>query len=46
MCIPLWLLPRTTAYKRIENDRYHFYVGFSLPLLGTLLSYSGNLSAD
>lgn len=46
MRIPLWLLPRTTAYKRIENDHYHFYVGFSLPVLGTLLSYSGNLSAD
>jgi hypothetical protein len=41
--IPLWLLPRTRAYKRIEDGLYHFYVGFSLPLLGNLLSYSGAL---
>lgn len=42
--VPLMLLPRTTAYKRIEQGRYQFYVGFSLPLLGTLLSYSGTLT--
>ncbi|MBB4817006.1 hypothetical protein HNP29_000363 [Pseudomonas alcaligenes] len=41
--VPLFLLPRTTAYKRIEDGRYHFFVGFSLPGLGTLLSYSGGL---
>ncbi|GAC1031856.1 hypothetical protein thsps21_26840 [Pseudomonas sp. No.21] len=41
--IPLALLPRTTAYKRIECGRYHFYVGFSLPGLGELFSYSGGL---
>ncbi|WP_337058112.1 DUF4166 domain-containing protein [Pseudomonas sp. USHLN015] len=41
--IPLALLPRTTAYKRIEGGRYHFYVGFSLPGLGELFSYSGGL---
>jgi hypothetical protein len=44
--IPLWLLPRTQAYKRIENGLYHFYVGFSLPLLGKLFSYSGALQAE
>lgn len=44
--IPLWLLPRTEAYKRIEDGRYHFHVGFSLPLLGNLLSYSGALQLD
>lgn len=44
--IPLWLLPRTEAYKRIENGRYHFHVGFSLPLLGNLLSYSGALQLE
>lgn len=42
--VPLWLLPRTSAYKRIDNGRYHFHVGFALPLLGTLFSYSGTLS--
>jgi Domain of unknown function (DUF4166) len=41
--VPLWLLPRTTAYKRIEDGRYRFYVGFSLPLVGTVLSYGGLL---
>jgi len=41
--IPLWLLPRTTAYKVIENESYRFYVGFSLPLLGDIFSYSGLL---
>ena len=41
--VPLWLLPRTEAYKRIDADHYHFHVGFSLPLLGLLFSYSGAL---
>ena len=44
--IPLWLLPHTEAYKRIEEGRYQFYVGFSLPLLGNLFSYSGALQLD
>ena len=44
--LPLWLAPRTRAYKQIEADQYRFYVGFSLPLLGTLLSYSGLLQAQ
>ena len=43
--MPLWLLPRTTAYKRIEGGRYRFQVAFSLPLLGTVLSYGGLLDA-
>lgn len=43
--MPLWLLPRTTAYKRIEGGRYRFEVAFSLPLLGTVLSYGGLLNA-
>lgn len=41
--VPLWLLPRTEAYKRIDAGRYHFHVGLSLPLLGLLFSYSGAL---
>ncbi|OZG70178.1 hypothetical protein BTA51_27270 [Hahella sp. CCB-MM4] len=43
--LPLWLFPETTAYKAVENGVYQFYVGFRLPLLGFLLSYSGRLTA-
>lgn len=45
LTIPGWLFPRTRAYKRIEHDKYSFFVGFELPVLGTLLSYSGQLDA-
>lgn len=44
--MPQWLLIRSTAYKRIQEDRYCFYVGFSVPILGTLISYSGKLQAS
>ena len=44
--LPRWLLPQTTAYQLIEDDRYRFYVGISVPMLGTVLSYSGLLNAD
>ncbi len=43
--LPLWLFPRTTAYKRIENGRYAFCVCFDLPMLGRVLEYSGRLEA-
>lgn len=43
--VPLRLLPQIHAYKRIENDQYRFYVGFTLPLVGEVLSYSGLLDA-
>lgn len=43
--VPLWLIPRSSAYKRIEDDRYRFFVGFSLPMLGEVFSYSGLLEA-
>lgn len=42
--IPLFLFPKTTAYKVIENNSYRFYVGISYPIFGTLLSYSGLLN--
>jgi len=42
--IPAWLLPRTTALKRIEQGAYHFTVRVSVPLLGDVLSYSGKLT--
>jgi len=43
--LPLWLLPQSKAYKRIENGSYRFQVGFSLPLFGLVLSYGGLLTA-
>ena len=44
--LPLWLIPKTTAYKQILNEKYVFSVSFSYPLLGELLSYSGELILD
>jgi len=46
MPLPLWLMPRVTAYKRIEDDKYRFHVGFALPILGSVMSYSGLLELD
>jgi len=43
---PQWLLPRTTAYKRIENGKYCFCVEIELPGFGTILSYEGILEAE
>ncbi|MES2205597.1 MAG: DUF4166 domain-containing protein [Pseudomonadota bacterium] len=34
--LPLWLFPKSKAYKRIENGKYCFYVEFRLPILGTI----------
>ncbi|WP_415882798.1 DUF4166 domain-containing protein [Neptuniibacter sp. QD34_54] len=44
--VPTWLLPKTTAYKKIENGKYRFFVGFSLPILGSLVSYQGLLCPE
>lgn len=44
IALPRWLRPRSTAYKRIENGRYRFYVGFSLPVLGEMFRYRGLLA--
>lgn len=44
--VPLFLFPRTEAYKRIEDDeRYRFAVAFSLFPFGELLRYEGALDA-
>ena len=43
--LPLWLFPKSRAYKKIEGDKYRFYVGFALTGFGTILSYSGLLEA-
>lgn len=42
--VPLWSLPRPDAGKRIVDGRYRFFVGFSLPGLGAVLSYGGDLT--
>lgn len=44
--LPLWLVPRLQAHKAIRDDDYEFQVGLSYPLLGTLLTYGGRLSAS
>lgn len=44
--LPLWLIPRSTAYKRIEQDAYRFHVAFSVPVLGEVICYSGVLEAS
>jgi hypothetical protein len=41
--LPLWLLPRFSAYKRVVDGRYSFHVGFALPGLGELMAYEGLL---
>jgi hypothetical protein len=43
MRIPLWMIPRSTAYKRIEDGKYRFHVAFAVPVLGEVIRYSGVL---
>ena len=43
--VPSWLLPKTNAYKLIENGEYRFHVEFSLRVSGSLVSYQGLLEA-
>ena len=44
MRLPMWFFPQSKAYKLIEDGKYRFYVGFSLPIIGPVLSYSGKLT--
>lgn len=44
--LPMWLFPKTRAYKRIEDGKYRFCVAFTLPLLGEVLSYQGLLDVS
>lgn len=44
--VPIWLIPKATAYKIIDSGEYRFYVQFSLPVLGALVSYQGLLQAE
>ncbi len=41
--LPQWLFPRLQAYKKIEDGRYRFHVGFAWPWGATFLSYAGLL---
>lgn len=43
--VPLRLLPRSHAYKRIENGAYRFDVAVVAPGLGLLVRYGGLLDA-
>jgi hypothetical protein len=42
--IPPWLLPHTSASKRIEQGGYRFTVRVRVPMLGQVLCYSGILA--
>ena len=42
--LPRWLLPRVEAHESVEDGRYCFDVRISLPLLGLLVSYHGQIS--
>jgi len=44
--IPRWLIPKTNAYKIIENGKYRFHVEFLFPIIGSLVSYQGLLRAE
>ncbi len=44
MNVPGWLQPQVAAGKEIVGDRYRFSVNVSLPALGRVLDYSGDLS--
>jgi len=43
--VPLWLIPHARAFKYVKNNKYIFQVSFSYPLLGSLVSYKGELDA-
>lgn len=44
--LPSWLLPRSRAFKTVEQGRYRFVVEFALPVLGPILRYQGLLEAE
>ncbi|WKB52816.1 DUF4166 domain-containing protein [Eleftheria terrae] len=43
--LPRWLMPRVHAGKLVVDGRYQFFVRFSMPGLGLLLQYAGQLDA-
>jgi len=44
--IPTFFVPKSQAYKIIENSKYIFNVSFTYPLIGSLVSYRGVLDAQ
>jgi hypothetical protein len=46
LALPIFLFPRTEAYKRIEEGRYRFCVSLTLPIIGTVLRYGGLLDLE
>lgn len=43
--LPAWLGPHMHASKAARDGHYHFEVAMSLPLLGTVMAYGGDLLA-
>jgi hypothetical protein len=43
---PVWLFPRSHAYKKIKDGKYFFSVAFIMPVLGTVLRYEGLLEPE
>lgn len=46
LALPAWLGPRVHGEKAVRDGRYRFGVALSLPLLGQVMAYAGNLSVD
>ncbi|MBI3897611.1 MAG: DUF4166 domain-containing protein [Gammaproteobacteria bacterium] len=44
--LPIWLFPRSRAYKQIKDGKYFFSVAFVVPVLGTVLRYEGLLAPE
>jgi len=44
--LPTKIFPESQAWKKIEDEKYRFYVGFKLWFFGDLLSYSGLLNLE
>lgn len=43
LSLPSWFMPRTVAYKEVVDGKYHFSVCISMPVIGLILSYRGQL---
>nr|WP_269783336.1 DUF4166 domain-containing protein [Marinibactrum halimedae] len=44
--IPRWMAPRVYAVEQQVNDKYRFSVDVSIPLVGHLVGYLGDLSVE
>ncbi|MEZ5756766.1 MAG: DUF4166 domain-containing protein [Emcibacteraceae bacterium] len=41
--LPFFLLPKTNAMEKVNDDKYHFDVDISMPLIGRIIWYKGHL---